>query len=324
MSVSQYSGYDLIGDVHGCYDALVELLQKLGYHKQQGQYVSPDPRRPRQLLFLGDILDRGSGIRETAQLVFELVERGLAQIVMGNHEYDALTWATPAPEGSGREYLREHNERHARLIQETLEQFANHPADWRDLITWLTRMPLLLELDRCRVVHACWDQMLIDELRRRYPDACMNPELLMASVDKRAFAGRLIERLTRGVDLALPDGMLMRSRDGFVRQRFRAKFWVSQPEVYADLEFQPDRLPEDVAQRPVSEEDLARLPYYSLNAPLLFIGHYWQSGKPRRLRRNVACLDYSAVKAGRLVAYRLDAETELDNDKFVWVDGIKH
>ncbi|HUH36982.1 MAG TPA: metallophosphoesterase, partial [Spongiibacteraceae bacterium] len=323
MDARQFSGYDLIGDVHGCYDALVELLHKLGYHKQQGRYVSADPRRPRQLLFLGDLLDRGPGIRESVQLVYELVEQGQAQIVMGNHEYDALAWNTPAPPGTGRSHLREHNRHNSRIIQQTLEQFANHPSDWRDLMAWLERMPLVLELAHFRVVHACWDQRLIDELRSRYPDARMNRELLMASADKHQFAGRLIDRLTRGVDLVLPDGMQMRSRDGLTRQRFRAKYWVSRPANYGDLEFQPDPLPDDVAQRPVSEADRAALPYYSLDAPLLFVGHYWQSGKPRRLRRNMACLDYSAVKAGRLVAYRLDDESELDNEKFVWVDGIK-
>jgi len=34
----------------------------------------------------------------------------------------------------------------------------------------------------------------------------------------------------------------------------------------------------------------------------------------------VACLDYSAVKYGKLVAYRMDDETRLDPQKFVWVD----
>src|SRR3546814_11180079 len=54
--------------------------------------------------------------------------------------------------------------------------------------------------------------------------------------------------------------------------------------------------------------------------PLLFVGHYWRRGRPGPLRDNLACLDYSAVKNGKLVAYRLDSETRLDPAKFVWVD----
>jgi hypothetical protein len=34
----------------------------------------------------------------------------------------------------------------------------------------------------------------------------------------------------------------------------------------------------------------------------------------------VACIDFSAVKYGKLVAYRFDGEKVLSSDKFVWVD----
>ena len=53
---------------------------------------------------------------------------------------------------------------------------------------------------------------------------------------------------------------------------------------------------------------------------MLFVGHYWRSGHPAPIRPNLACLDYSAVLYGKLVAYRLDQETQLDPRKFVWVD----
>ena len=54
--------------------------------------------------------------------------------------------------------------------------------------------------------------------------------------------------------------------------------------------------------------------------PLLFVGHYWRRGKPAPIRPNLACLDYSAVLNGKLVAYRLDQEQRLDPHKFVWVE----
>ncbi len=46
----------------------------------------------------------------------------------------------------------------------------------------------------------------------------------------------------------------------------------------------------------------------------------WCSGTPAPIRANLACLDYSAVLYGKLVAYRLDQETRLDPHKFVWVE----
>jgi hypothetical protein len=42
--------------------------------------------------------------------------------------------------------------------------------------------------------------------------------------------------------------------------------------------------------------------------------------EPAPLKSNVACIDFSAVKYGRLVAYRMDGERELSRDKFVWVN----
>jgi len=52
----------------------------------------------------------------------------------------------------------------------------------------------------------------------------------------------------------------------------------------------------------------------------VFVGHYWRRGQPAPIKHNVACLDYSAVKKGRLVAYRMGQEHCIDPTKFVWVN----
>ena len=31
--------YDIIGDVHGCYDELIQLVEKLGYREEKGGFV---------------------------------------------------------------------------------------------------------------------------------------------------------------------------------------------------------------------------------------------------------------------------------------------
>jgi hypothetical protein len=43
------------------------------------------------------------------------------------------------------------------------------------------------------------------------------------------------------------------------------------------------------------------------------------AGLPEPIVPNIACLDYSAVKYGRLAAYRMDTETHLQKGKFTWV-----
>lgn len=319
----RYAGFDLIGDVHGCADALAMLLDRLGYVRRKGSFEFHDQRKPRQAIFLGDIIDRGAGIRETVLSVQDMVARGHAQMVLGNHEYHALAYSTPLPAAPG-QYLRPHTERNTRLLHQTLEQFADHPQDWRDALAWFGGLPLWLEWPELRVVHACWDDDLIEDWQRQYAGNTLTPQALADTADHRNLAFRCVDRLTRGIDLTLPDGLTITSADGAVRRGFRVKFWVSDPLTYGDVEFQPDPLPDGVAEQPLSHRQREDLLFYGPDQPPLFVGHYWQSGRPRRLATNLACLDYSAVRGGRLAAYRFDGETELDDDRFVWVDGIRH
>lgn len=311
-----HPGYDIIGDVHGCAEALTELLSRLGYRTQRGVFQHA---KGRIALFVGDILDRGPAIREAVDIVRAMVERGVAAMVMGNHEYDALGYATELP-GSEGAFLRAHNHRHHRAISNTLEQYANYPDDWRDLLKWLYELPLFLEFDRFRVVHACWDQELIDEFCQRRPDNTVDKEFLIESADPRSFAGRFMQCITRGSSVPLPEDRIMTSPEGFPRRRFRAKFWVEAPLTYSDVAFQPDPLPNDVSSMNLSNKHLSRLPFYSPEQKPLFFGHYWLRGIPQPLTENIACLDYSAVNHGRLVAYRMDESGPLQAEHFVWVE----
>lgn len=53
------------------------------------------------------------------------------------------------------------------------------------------------------------------------------------------------------------------------------------------------------------------------------MGHYWLEGTPMPLADNIACVDYSVAKNGKLVAYRWDGETILFQDKFESVDRLE-
>jgi protein phosphatase len=84
--------FDIVGDIHGCYEELVELLLELGY-QESGQTTEPAMEGPlyshpqgRTLIFLGDIVDRGPRILDTFRLVHNLVKSGTALCVPGNHD----------------------------------------------------------------------------------------------------------------------------------------------------------------------------------------------------------------------------------------------
>lgn len=319
MILDPTRSYDLIGDIHGCARTLERLLDTLGYRIQGGVWRHPQ----RMALFLGDLVDRGPRIREALHLVRDMVAAGEALCIMGNHEFNALAWSTPAAPGSGHQYVREHTPRHARLIQETLEQFAAYPAEWREFLGWFYELPLFIDAGRFRVVHACWDAELIESLSAQFADGRINEAFLKAAAVPGSFANTTMDRLLRGTDMRLPHGLTLTSDEGFTRSHFRTKFWEEDPQTYGDIVFQPDALPALAAQTPLSELQKAELLKYGADQPLLFVGHYWRRGKPAPIRPNLACLDYSAVLYGKLVAYRLDQETRLDPSKFVWVDVEK-
>lgn len=74
---------DVIGDIHGCYEELCKLFQKLGYEKKQHSFVHPDSRFP---IFVGDITDRGPMSIQVIQLVYNMVvTENRAHYVPGNH-----------------------------------------------------------------------------------------------------------------------------------------------------------------------------------------------------------------------------------------------
>ena len=79
--------FDIIGDVHGCYDELTELLTSLGYSVSDGAgEVVVQPPAGRKAIFVGDLVDRGPGIPHVLRLVMSMVEAGTALCVPGNHD----------------------------------------------------------------------------------------------------------------------------------------------------------------------------------------------------------------------------------------------
>ena len=80
----EHGPFDIIGDVHGCCDELVELLGKLGYEPAAaGGYKHPHGRKA---VFVGDLVDRGPKIPETVILVKQMADAGDAICVPGNHD----------------------------------------------------------------------------------------------------------------------------------------------------------------------------------------------------------------------------------------------
>ena len=74
--------FDVIGDIHGCYNEFEVLTKKLGYDWGSGIPVHPDDRK---LSFVGDLTDRGPDSVKVLEVVCRLVKEEKAYYSPGNH-----------------------------------------------------------------------------------------------------------------------------------------------------------------------------------------------------------------------------------------------
>jgi hypothetical protein len=296
--------HDLIGDIHGHADALQQLLVKLGYSRHKGVYRHPE----RQAIFLGDFIDRGPHIRETLEIVRPMVESSAALSVMGNHELNALAFHTPDPKKPG-EHLRPHNEKNSNQHAETMRQV---PAgELASYLSWFRTLPLWLELDGLRVVHACWDARMAEHVEG---ETVTDEFLASACLEDGELFGP-VETLLKGKEAKLPPGVTITDKDGHKRTATRIK-WFDDPtgHTYGSYSMEPIE-----CALPLPQSVLDEAVPYPEEAKPVFVGHYWMKApRPELLRQNIACVDWSVAKGGFLCAYRWDGEQELDQGKFVW------
>jgi len=318
--------YDIIGDIHGQAEKLANLLKKMGYCKNKnGVWNHSD----RQVIFLGDFIDRGQHQLATVKIARDMVEAGAALAILGNHELNAIAWHTPHPKRKG-EYLRPRpphrsGDKNRHQHQAFLNEVEHLPDTHKDIIDWFLTLPLWLDLPGIRVVHACWHQQYMDFLRPHLaPDSAIPQALLHDatnepdSVAEDATMPSLfeaVETLCKGIEIALPTGHFFLDKDGVKRTNTRVRWWDKSALTYRQAAILPDETErEKLPDSPIPEQ--ARL-NFPIDKPLFF-GHYWMTGSPSQLSENVACLDYSAGKGGDLVAYRWDGETKLNNSKFIF------
>lgn len=117
----------VIGDVQGCDDELAELLALIQFD------VATD-----RVFFVGDLVNRGPKSVEVLRRVKALSDIGVADSVLGNHDFFLIM----ALEG----FSELHD-------GDTLDQVLREP-DVRELVDWLRHRPLLIELDEAVIVHA--------------------------------------------------------------------------------------------------------------------------------------------------------------------------
>jgi protein phosphatase len=148
----EHGPFDIIGDVHGCFDELEQLLQRLSYDIElevqkdaQGEtsehYCVVPPGR--KVIFLGDLVDRGPASQKVLRLVMDMVAAGCALCVPGNHDMRLLRKLR------GRDVKITHG------LAQTLEQLEPEPTAFREsLVTFLDSLISHYVLDNGKLVVA--------------------------------------------------------------------------------------------------------------------------------------------------------------------------
>lgn len=311
--------YDIIGDIHGYATPLRNLLTLMGYHNINGVWQHPQ----RKAVFLGDFVDRGPEQVETVLLVRAMVENGHAYTIMGNHEFNAVAWATPHPQ-QPHTYLRPHTPKNQRQHQSFLDQVVEGSELHEEIVKWFANLPLYLEFEGFRVIHACWHAPSLQTLAPYLNDqARIKPKAWEALTNKDTPAYQAAETILKGLEIALPSGHEFFDKDGNARQHIRTQWWKSEYLTYRDLAEVPPDVLEKIPHDPIPTD---LMPGYYPDK-LLFVGHYWRTGTPAPLSDNIACLDYSIAAKnqsgpqdkGKLCAYCWNGEDVLTQDGFVWV-----
>ena len=273
--VQDTGSYDLIGDVHGHEELLSALVEKLGYVRKGPSYEHPQGRK---LVFVGDLLNRGPDSAGVLKIVRKTWEEGNAYVALGNHEF--------------------------RILQLASMNKGLPDASYEPFVPWLKKLPLFLDLQDIRVVHAAWHISSISLLSQNpVPDN----SFVQATLDKSSPERKAVDRILKGVKANLPEGSILRDRFGIVRQKGRLRWWEDlKGKPFAEALLSP--MYGNSLEEIPDTKDIDKVEPYPKDDKPVFIGHYCLEPHVPKINDNVICIDGCVTCDKRLWGYRYAGE----------------
>lgn len=251
---------------------------------------------------VGDIIDGASAEDqiETVKHLMDMHSRGNLISHPGNHEFNAIAYATEGRNG----YIRAHTEENYGYQKEFLTAFPFGSPGNAEIVSWFKSFPLYSRNNGYNIIHACWNDNAInvcgpylDEHSALTEDAYQQFDLRNGNPVYEA-----LQLMLWGPTYRMPKGVTIEDSKGRFIDYSRFGWWTdprvpSEEVFYRGSSFLPRLAEEEKGKISKMRQDFQ---YAGQN--VVFVGHYCMPYQPGILSPKVACLDFK----DHMTAYRWD------------------
>ena len=186
--------------------------------------------------------------------------------------------------------------------------------DLNSYLDWMSQLPIALESDHFRAVHAQWEVAAIENVKKSTIERLDEEGLKRVHATPGLY--KSIEILLKGKELNLPETLHYNDHGSESRTEARIKWWQPRKRILFGDDFAS--LPEHMIDKDISAFNHDYEFYYEKKHIPVFFGHYWMDAKKVKLMStNACCVDYSIAKEGILVAYRHTQREALSDNYFI-------
>lgn len=303
------AGYDVIGELRASQTRLDALLEHLGYRRVGGgPWTHPGGRTA---VFVGGVVGAGGRRGSCAAMVQAMVDAGSALMVLGPHELQVVLDAARRP-----------RTRELALVGIATGSGGEASVDADDaLVAWLRTVPIWLDLPGLRVVHACWSEFDIAELRAGLDGNCLaDDEALQACATPGSALHAAIRTVVHGPDVALPPHLDIRDAQGRAVRRARYRWWVDGPITLRHRALLPAGSTAGPGPRAAELDDtpiVEAMPVWFADESPVIVGQSGFPGSPPLRTPRLLSLDHTSEHPRQTTAYRWSGEGSIDPSRLV-------